>query len=552
MNTAWSNEKPAIAWLRVKSDGLDPLTAQLRAYRLLMSCEFRADALPPSAILCIRKLGDPLPGKLPMHHALAVRPPVEWQRALTGSLDALAQSAVRPWLAPVPVLAPAVVFMDHAELLACLAVDWLRGEMAQHWWWRRVLREIGGLPNSHSARVLAAWEEAPECIPAALALLDQKRQAVEFVRRLDEKTALAWAKRIARAYGMTEMYTQIASFREAAAPAPSRTNVSGSQPPPASPWRASHWGQATLQGQLFDLPVHELLLGMALALHHAPARARSGASARQTGAWLASIVAQPSGPHDLPDESPVTAPGASDRPATTAVVPQAPPDRTHPALPPLSGPQAQDAGARQETAPDSLPQVRAPGALFPERTGVPGPVRNPETPEPALAVMRSQFGGIFYLINVALDLGFYVDFTEPLKPGLALNLWVLLAQVAQALVGAELRDDPVWLLLARLAGEDWSTYPPPERQEAGEIGLLDALTAQVRARLAEALAFEPAEERAMIDLVLRHDARILLSRTRLDVFFSIDTLPVEIRRSGLDRDPGWVPAAGLVVAFHFE
>ena len=26
----------------------------------------------------------------------------------------------------------------------------------------------------------------------------------------------------------------------------------------------------------------------------------------------------------------------------------------------------------------------------------------------------------------------------------------------------------------------------------------------------------------------------------------------EIRMAGLDRDPGWVPAAGRVISFHFE
>ena len=29
-------------------------------------------------------------------------------------------------------------------------------------------------------------------------------------------------------------------------------------------------------------------------------------------------------------------------------------------------------------------------------------------------------------------------------------------------------------------------------------------------------------------------------------------LPIAIRLAGLDRDPGWIPAAGRSVAFHFE
>ena len=33
--------------------------------------------------------------------------------------------------------------------------------------------------------------------------------------------------------------------------------------------------------------------------------------------------------------------------------------------------------------------------------------------------------------------------------------------------------------------------------------------------------------------------------------FGLRELPIEVRLSGLDRDPGWVPAAGRFVAFHF-
>jgi hypothetical protein len=52
--------------------------------------------------------------------------------------------------------------------------------------------------------------------------------------------------------------------------------------------------------------------------------------------------------------------------------------------------------------------------------------------------------------------------------------------------------------------------------------------------------------------LLVHPARATASETQLDVFLSLDELPISIRVSGLDRNPGWVPAAGRFVAFHFE
>jgi hypothetical protein len=45
---------------------------------------------------------------------------------------------------------------------------------------------------------------------------------------------------------------------------------------------------------------------------------------------------------------------------------------------------------------------------------------------------------------------------------------------------------------------------------------------------------------------------VVVTETRLDVTFALERLPVEVRLSGLDRDPGWVPAAGRYVAFNYE
>ena len=39
---------------------------------------------------------------------------------------------------------------------------------------------------------------------------------------------------------------------------------------------------------------------------------------------------------------------------------------------------------------------------------------------------------------------------------------------------------------------------------------------------------------------------------RLDLYFSLAELPLAVRLSGLDRDPGWIPTAGCDVRFHFD
>jgi hypothetical protein len=71
----------------------------------------------------------------------------------------------------------------------------------------------------------------------------------------------------------------------------------------------------------------------------------------------------------------------------------------------------------------------------------------------------------------------------------------------------------------------------------------------IRLRLQRALGLSNANDVAGI--LCEHHARIFLTATHLDIFFSLAKLPIEVRLSGLDRDPGWVPAAGRFIAFHF-
>lgn len=76
---------------------------------------------------------------------------------------------------------------------------------------------------------------------------------------------------------------------------------------------------------------------------------------------------------------------------------------------------------------------------------------------------------------------------------------------------------------------------------------LGRLAPYVSARLRVALGTDEAAR-----LLCEQRARVSVSETRLDVTFALERLPLEVRLAGLDRDPGWVPAAGRRVAFHYE
>jgi hypothetical protein len=243
-------------------------------------------------------------------------------------------------------------------------------------------------------------------------------------------------------------------------------------------------------------------------------------------------------------------------------------------------------------------------------------------------VIDTRYAGAFYLLNVALALELYGDFTRPMHRGLDLSIWDFVGLVGRGLLAdAGVDGDPVWPLLARLAGHEpddapaagfdppdgwrlprawldafpgrtrwrWTvtgdrlrvwhparfpvldvarTPDPPAMQVALELEpygaealawlghrpqpiargdpvarWLAGLVPYVRARLARALG---SSRSAVGALVGRAPGRVRATLTHVDVRLALADLPIEVRLAGLDRDPGWIPAAGRTVSFRFE
>lgn len=240
----------------------------------------------------------------------------------------------------------------------------------------------------------------------------------------------------------------------------------------------------------------------------------------------------------------------------------------------------------------------------------------------------SDYGGLLYLLNAALALELYGDFSMPRARGLALSPWNWLALIGEAWFGAEFRRDPLWRLLADLAGRkpqqapaydfvaplawaideawlqpwdaaetvayhagtrrlrlwhpqgfvladlpraastpavqaaDWCTQrtalretrlvrmpqaPAPSPRQRNRRWLHYLLT-YLEARLARALAVDDGD---IPTLVCRHRAQLHCNLVDVEVRLSLDALPLCLRLAGLDRDPGWIPAAGRSVRFRF-
>ena len=121
-----------ISRLRLRGAPADPLAARLRLASALSAADLQPAGLPAAAIVVIRALCDPLPGRVSLMQA-GQPPPLAWQQAVGRRIDALARRAVRPALGFVPDSADAVLFLDRSELLACLARDWCSAAIATHW-----------------------------------------------------------------------------------------------------------------------------------------------------------------------------------------------------------------------------------------------------------------------------------------------------------------------------------------------------------------------------------------------------------------------------------
>ncbi len=78
---------------------------------------------------------------------------------------------------------------------------------------------------------------------------------------------------------------------------------------------------------------------------------------------------------------------------------------------------------------------------------------------------------------------------------------------------------------------------------------LKNLAEYMQKRLFLALNLKNFEE--LNTILFERKASVLLSATQLEITFSLTDLPIEIRLAGIDRNPGWIPAAGKFVYFHF-
>jgi hypothetical protein len=527
--------------LRVKGSDLDPLALRGRLENVLNDVSLQP-RLPPTATLFIRKLDDPLPGSIQLDSPHA-RAPHAWRHAFQTRFDQLVSSAARPAHGFVADSAESVVFYDYAELLACLTADWCSGSAMTRWWWQALLRR-----GDIAQMIRRFWREKIECVPAGLEFLVRKGVVVEFVSQLSDVEVLEIFERVVRVFGVTRIerikatdFFSVAVAREVtrATHVPEMSHVSRVRS--VMPWR--HIVPETDTPRL--RPVQQLFVGVALMTHRAPSRVRTVSFAREVEQWIEQVVEVPRVPEPLE----TSAPQSIDSPENHAPIREnpieAPPAILRSAPPPQesvkSAVQLANATFTYEEVIDVIEQPSPPSITEPEL--VIEPEKIPELFVPTTlddVTLQTELGGLFYLINLALFMEIYSDFTSPVESlHDDLSIWDFVA-----IVGKEIdqeTNDPIWELLRDFAARD-------NEDELITPAWLTDLLPHILARLHLALGIDD----DLAPVLLHHHARVSITPTHLDIFFSLADHPIELRLSGLDRNPGWVPAAGRFIAFHYD
>lgn len=438
-----------------------------------------------------------------------------------------------------------MLFANWAELLACFVRALFAGLTGGQWWWRLLLREA----QPSLATVASLLCRSPELIPAFVLQLEAAPPiSAAFLHQLTTHQADAQLNALVVTFHAEPL---VASLRLLFEPEPglaqspdkwdpgdpARDLVESTISPPAGPLVAPR------AVPRLDAPRAILRLA-ALALARWPHRAGAALLPEHIHVLL-------SASHGalVPERLPRPVSGAA--PRSGQVSP--------PSFKTYSGDAHDDPdpGARSDHPPLSAhsPSQRIPDpqsetlvrAIAPEKEA------DPVVKAPIGDFVSTSFGGVFFLLNLALSMGFYGDFSQPRFDNLMLSPWNFLSLLGRRLTGFP--EDPLWPCLAALAGESdedaLADFTPPCAAWPGSPSTgeewFDWLADIASRRLASALGVEVWSAE-----FLQLDGHVHISAERVDIVLSPNQLRFEVRNGGFDRNPGWIPSTGKIITFIYS
>ncbi|MEL6563230.1 MAG: hypothetical protein AAFQ59_02210 [Pseudomonadota bacterium] len=503
------------------------------------------------------------------------RPTAPLDKTVAAGLADFRRRAVRPQRGVVPDGADAVVFASTAELLACL----MRLGADQPWWRAVAARLLG--PIETPARLGQMLAERATHLPAAIAFLvacigraDAAARLAQFdVVMLARAVADVWAIGLEDAEADLEVWHARRSFVVGSVTLPSGvtdTRVQaaafiaavqqlgmtyGSPSSRRTAAQALHVAAGIVEVRdstppgvaETDVPPAHAARSYETRQALAPAADQAHADSKETSAKQ----------HDITESMAQAAPQPSERQTaewqaqTTQTAQRGRSDVPSKPTAPDPDPLPQPASA-QDTGPDPDLAATEDGADTDERSDA-ASILHPRQ-------IRTDLGGVFFLWHLcrAFDLP---DAAQEWEMPDALGPWGLIEAIARTLLTPDVSaGDPIWTLLAELDGRDPDApiggglpaphehVPTPSPHIAPALAaFLARIMPAMRARLADALDGSP----DTVGHILRRAARIDLAPAEIDVVFAMADADAATRRAGLDVDPGWVPALGHIMRFHY-
>jgi hypothetical protein len=567
--------------LHARVQGLSPPLERSGMASRLAGMFRRADliplGLPPAAILIVRRIpAERLPRLALWESAAALS--LDWEQAAREALAEALRHAARPQRGEIPFDAQAALFADEADWLACLLLDWSRGRRQRRWWWPR---QLPWLPEwlGRQARAL----------PAALELLWEWGAAQAAVETLNEAEAQRVLQALFQTHGLPGGAAVHAEASQGREPAPlpgggeageARRDGRVASDAAVSPWR--RWGLPDFSARRLGWP-RAALLGVSLALRRRPALAQEADFWRDYSYWQAAWRAALPSPVgrdalSLPGEPPARATSAWPEEALSQAS-RLPAEGTVQGLTAAGGRAAQEAEKAVTALHLPLPAAAAPGAQQ-ETAGI------APSPSPARAAgeqAATQLGGVFYLIGLLTALDLPDCCQAGWRLASELSAWGLLETVARGLLdgGMEFERDALWAALAALDGRGEDEMPGAGVTDGGDFRpptswllpddlflpeaefrspWIAALNPALRGWLSQALpylrrrllaALRGVAEGELAERLLLRRARLEVQPLYLDIVMSLEDICLPARSAGLDRDPGWQPAYGRVIRFHY-
>jgi hypothetical protein len=308
---------------------------------------------------------------------------------------------------------------------------------------------------------------------------------------------------------------------------------------PAPRPQARPTGQASSAAARAMNFARSLVTSSRLARHMNRARLQPPPSTRRVWALLAAIEADPAVPRRADAAAILTAladllgeHAASAPPASREMTPEPPPGIACPLIPastaqPLTGSAAQPVDG----------PAASPGAAEADDPGRLG-VRERHATE---------WAGLLFLLNTAGDARLRESIaTDPVLDGRPVR-WILHA-LAGALVPAG-PGDPAALALAGLTPGDAgpTITSPPADNELASVGALASRWATATAHRLVIAPWAGLEPSAVVERVARRPGHVIADPGWIEIHLDLEDVDIDLRRAGLDVDPGWLPWLGAVV-----